>query len=272
MPAADLTNAQLRFLDRWVKGEKDGLDDTAPVRIFVMGVDQWRDERQWPLPDTVYTDYFLSSTSAANSATGGGTLNTDAPRGEEHDVYLYNPLRSVPTIGGNVLALGQGEYAGPCDQSDVEMREDVLCYSTDTLEHSVEATGHISLTLHVSCTAVDTDFTGKLVDVHPDGRAIVLSDGILRMRYRDSLAAPVLMKPGQVHEVVLELAATSNVFLPGHRIRLEVSSSNFPRYDRNSNTGGVIADDGEAAMETALYTVFHGPRHPSRLTLPLIRR
>lgn len=272
MAATDLTTPQLRFLNRWVKGQADALDHSAPVRIFVMGIDQWRDEQEWPLIDTDYTDFFLSSTSAANSAAGGGTLSTGTPRVEQCDTYLYNPMRPVPTIGGNILALGQGEHAGPSDQAEVERREDVLCYTTEVLDQPLEVTGHVTLVLHVASSAVDTDFTAKLVDVHPDGRAILLSDGILRMRYRESLATPRLMNADEIYEVSLDLAATSNVFLPGHRIRLEVSSSNFPRYDRNSNTGGVIADDGEAEMRPAVNTVFHGQRHPSRVILPLIRR
>lgn len=272
MLAANLGAAQLRFLNRWVKGDESALDDVAPVRIFVMGINQWRDETEWPLPDTRYVDYYLSATSASNSASGGGTLSTTVPDTDGQDVYLYNPLRPVPTVGGNILALGQGEYAGPSDQAEVELREDVLCFTTPMLEHAVEVTGHVSLTLNVSSSALDTDFTGKLVDVQADGRAIILCEGIQRMRYRESLGEPLPLEPHTVYEVTFDLAATSNVFLPGHRIRLEVSSSNFPRYDRNTNTGGNIATDGEADTKIALNTVHHGPAHLSRLTLPLIER
>jgi hypothetical protein len=140
------------------------------------------------------------------------------------------------------------------------------------LTDPVEVTGPVTLTLFVSSSAVDTDFTGKLVDVHPDGRAIILCEGIQRMRYRDSLAQARFMTPGQIYEITIDLTATSNVFLAGHRIRLEVSSSNFPRYDRNSNTGGVIATEREQDMTTAVNHVHHGPNQPSRLTLPLLRR
>ena len=162
--------------------------------------------------------------------------------------------------------------AGPVDQRRAEARDDVLCYSTPVLERPVEVTGHVSLTLFVSSSAVDTDFTGKLVDVFPDGRAIFLTDGILRARYRNSLAEPEPLTPGEVYEVTLDLSVTSNVFLPGHRIRLEVSSSNFPRFDRNTNTGGTVIEDGEEDVVVAVNRVFHGPGHPSRLVLPIIDR
>jgi putative CocE/NonD family hydrolase len=162
--------------------------------------------------------------------------------------------------------------AGPVDQRPAEAREDVLCFTTPELDEPVEVTGHVSLLLHVASSATDTDFTGKLVDVFPDGRAIILTEGILRTRYRNSLEDADLIEPGEVYEITLDLSATSNVFLRGHRIRLEVSSSNFPRYDRNTNTGGVIAGDGEQDVIAAVNHVLHGPRHLSRLVLPIIER
>ena len=162
--------------------------------------------------------------------------------------------------------------AGAVDQRRAEARDDVLCYSTPVLERPVEVTGHVSLTLFVSSSAADTDFTGKLVDVFPDGRAIFLTDGILRARYRNSLAEPELLTPDEVYEVALDLSVTSNVFLPGHRIRLEVSSSNFPRFDRNTNSGGAITEDGEEDVVVAVNRIFHGPGNPSRLVLPIIDR
>jgi putative CocE/NonD family hydrolase len=161
---------------------------------------------------------------------------------------------------------------GPVDQRQAESREDVLCYTTPVLDRPVEVTGHMSLTLFVSSSAPDTDFTGKLVDVFPDGRALYLTDGILRARYRTSLADPELLTPGQVYEVTMDLSVTSNVFLPEHRIRLEISSSNFPRYDRNTNTGRTIVEDGEEDVRVAVNRIFHGPGHPSRLVLPVVDR
>ncbi|WP_405539598.1 CocE/NonD family hydrolase [Streptomyces sp. NBC_00075] len=269
---SQLTDIQLRFLDRWLRGNEDALEGTAPVRIFVMGLDQWRDEQEWPLPDTQYTDYFLSASGPANTAEGAGLLSSAEPESEKQDTYLYDPRRPVPTLGGNIVALAPQDLAGPVDQRPVEARDDVLCFTTPVLENPVEVTGPVSLTVFVSSSAADTDFTGKLVDVFPDGRAIILCEGIQRGRYRNSLADPELMQPGEIYDITLNMSVTSNVFLPGHRIRLEVSSSNFPRYDRNGNTGGVIAEETEADMVIAVNHLHHGPAHPSRLTLPIIDR
>jgi putative CocE/NonD family hydrolase len=270
--AADVTAAHLRFFDRWVRGRTDTRDDPHPVRIFVMGVDQWRDEVDWPLPDTRYTDFFLAGGGRANTATGDGVLTRDGARVEAVDTFLYDPRRPVPSVGGTVLAAVPGAYPGPADQAAVETREDVLCFTTAVLERPVEVTGHVTLVLHVSSSAPDTDFTGKLVDVHPGGKAILVCEGIQRARYRRSLTEPEALEPGTVYELTIDLCVTSNVFLPGHRIRLEVSSSNFPRYDRNTNTGGTIATDGEDDLAIAVNRVHHGPDRPSRLVLPLIER
>jgi putative CocE/NonD family hydrolase len=270
--AADVTEEHLRFFDRWVRGRTDTPDDGHRVRIFVMGVDRWRDEVDWPLPDTRPTDFFLGGGGRANTATGDGVLTLAAPPAEAADTYLYDPRRPVPTLGGTVLAIASGAYPGPADQAAVETREDVLCFTTAVLDRPVEVTGHVSLVLHVSSSAPDTDFTGKLVDVHPDGQAILLCEGVQRARYRGSLTDPAPLEPGTVYELTVDLCVTSNVFLPGHRIRLEVSSSNFPRYDRNTNTGGTIAADGEGDLAVAVNRVHHGPAHPSRLVLPLIER
>jgi uncharacterized protein len=269
---ADLTGQHQRFFDRWLRGQADALAGSAPVRIFVMGIDQWRDEQDWPLPGTSYDAYYLHSSGRANTADGDGELRADAPGGGHADVYLYDPLRPVPTLGGRVMNPSTANAAGPVDQRRAESRDDVLCYSTPVLDHPVEVTGHVSLTLFVSSSAPDTDFTGKLVDVFPDGRAIFLTDGTLRARYRRSFAEPEFLIPGQVYEVTLDLSVTSNVFLPGHRIRLEVSSSNFPRFDRNTNTGGVISEDSASDVQVAVNRVFHDPAHPSRLVLPVINR
>ena len=269
---ADLTGAHQRFFDRWLRGRAGALDGSAPVRIFVMGIDQWRDEQDWPLPDTSYVDYYLDSSGRANTADGDGGLRGAPPDSEHADTYLYDPQRPVPTLGGRVMSPATANEAGPVDQRRAESRDDVLCYTTPVLERPVEVTGHVSLTLFASSSAPDTDFTGKLVDVFPDGRAIFLTDGILRARYRHSLADPELLTPGQIYEVAIDLSVTSNVFLPGHRIRLEISSSNFPRFDRNTNTGGTITEDREEDVQVAVNRIFHGPGHPSRLVLPVIDR
>ncbi len=258
--AAGVTEAHLRFFDRWVRGRPDTGDDPR-VRLFVMGLDQWRDEPDWPLPDTRHTGFFL---------TGDGVLTRETPSEKATDTFRYDPRDPVPSLGGTVLAAASGAYPGPADQTAVETREDVLCFTTAVLERPVEVTGHVTLVLHVSSSAPDTDFTGKLVDVHPDGQAILLCEGIQRVRYRESLTEPTLLEPGTVGELTLDLGVTANVFLPGHRIRLEVSSSNFPRYDRNPNTGGPVATAGEDDLVVAVNHVHHGPAHPSRLVLPLI--
>ncbi|WP_029114832.1 CocE/NonD family hydrolase [Mycobacterium sp. URHB0044] len=266
-----LTNLHVKFFDRWLRGDTTALDDIAPVKIFVMGIDQWRDEQDWPLPDTQWTDYHLGSSGHANTSNGDGVLTIAAAPNAEHDTYLYDPRRPVPTAGGACLPMTHG-FGGPVDQQAVATRDDVLCYATSVFEAPVEVTGPISVTLFVSSSAVDTDFTAKLVDVFPDGRAINLCDGILRVRYRDGLDREVMMEPGTVYEVIIDMTATANVFLPGHRIRLDISSSNFPRYDRNTNTGGVIAQESENQMVPAINHIHHGPHYPSRLILPIIDR
>ena len=270
--ASDLTGAHVAFFDRWLRGRTDALDGRSPVRIFVMGIDQWRDEADWPLPDTAYTDYYLDGAGSANTAEGDGVLRSDLPSAEADDTYTYDPADPVPSLGGRTLLPFEVNGAGPADQTPVESRDDVLCFSTPVLDAPVEVTGHVTLVLHVSSSARDTDFTGKLVDVHPDGRALYLTDGILRARYRGSLSEPELLEPDHVYEITLDLSVTSNVFLEGHRIRLEVSSSNFPRYDRNTNTGGTINTETLDQAVVATNHVLHGPEHPSRLVLPIIRR
>jgi putative CocE/NonD family hydrolase len=261
--AADLTATHLRFYDRWVRGRTDTERDPR-VRIFVMGLDQWRDEEDWPLPDTRYEDLFLHSDGHANSSHGDGKLRDDPPRDEVSDVFSYDPLDPVRTVGG--ATLGSDGPAGPADQASVEERHDVLCYTSEPLSAPLEATGHVTLTVHLSSSAPDTDVTGKLVDVFPDGRAILLCEGLCRMRHRDTPAAGPPVEPGEIIEVRVDLGVTSNVFLAGHRIRLEVSSSNFPRYDRNLNGGDATE------RRVAVNRIAHGPGHRSRLTLPVIER
>ncbi|HET9894542.1 MAG TPA: CocE/NonD family hydrolase [Streptosporangiaceae bacterium] len=271
---ADITRLQLRWFDWLLKGEDTGLAAEKPVRLFVMGANQWRDEDDWPLPDTEYVSYFLHSGGLANTAGGDGCLSADAPGDEPEDVYLYDPRDPVPTTGGATFLPGLfiGANAGPRDQRSVEARRDVLCYTTGPLAEPLEVIGPVAAVLHVSSSAPDTDFTAKLVDVAPDGRAENLADGIVRARYRESLAEPSLLEPGRTYEITIDLVATAAVFGAGHRIRLEVSSSNFPRFDRNTNTGGVIATEGESDLRQAVNRVHHARATPSRLILPVIRR
>jgi putative CocE/NonD family hydrolase len=235
---------------------------SSPIRLFVMGKNQWRSEREWPLARTQYVPYFLSSRGEANSAAGNGTLNAKAPNTQEPaDVYTYDPLDPVPTAGGAMI----GGAAGIARQNDVEVRKDVLVYTTPSLNRDVEVTGPISLILYASTTARSTDFTAKLVDVHPDGSAFNISEGILRGSYQEAQGPSAAEKVDENH---LELWPTSMVFFKGHRIRLEVSSSNFPRFDRNPNTGTRIAS--EVNVIPAKQTVRHDPEYPSRLILPII--
>ncbi len=271
---ADVTAMQIRWFDHWLKGEANGVPDDKPVKLFIMGLDAWREEADWPLPDTQFEKWYLHSDGRANSAAGDGGLSTEPPRAETPDTYLYDPRDPVRTCGGATFLPGLfiAANAGPRDQREVEARADVLCYTSAELAEDTEVTGPLSLTLYVSSSAVDTDFTGKLVDVFADGRAMILSDGILRARYRESLSAPKLMQPGTVYELTIDMIATANLFRAGHRIRLEVSSSNFPRFDRNTNSGGVIAAETADDFVVATNRIWHDERYPSHVVLPVIRR
>jgi putative CocE/NonD family hydrolase len=192
----DLTSEHLRFFDRWLRGRAGRAGGSAPVKIFVIGIDQWREEQDWPLPDTSYESWYLHSSGRASTAAGDGRLSPGAPGDTATDTYLYDPLRPVPSLGGRIMLPTTANAAGAVDQRPVEARDDVLCFTSEVLTEPVEVTGHVSLTLFASSSAPDTDFTGKLVDVFPDGRAIFLTDGILRARYRNSLDEPGPLAPG----------------------------------------------------------------------------
>jgi hypothetical protein len=261
-----LHEIQLEWFDYHLKGVRNGIGEKPPVRIFVMGDNRWRDENEWPLARTRYTSRFLLSEGRANSLSGDGRLSLEAPAESKHDCYTYDPNDPVPTRGGNNLTIRYGVY----DQTPVEQRSDVLVYTGDVLKSALELTGPLTLKLYAASSAPDTDFTAKLVDVRPDGYAQNIEDGIIRARYRDSLRYPTPIKPGQVYEYKIDLWATSHVFKAGHRIRLEVSSSNFPHFDRNPNTGHAIGVDAE--MRTAEQRIFHDQRYPSHLILPVIPR
>ncbi len=244
----------LPWFDRHLKGGMADPDE-APIRLYVQGAEQWREEREWPLARTRYVPYYLDSRGRANTAGGDGMLTMTLPEAAGEDTFIYDPAHPVPTAGGAMF----GEAGGIERQNGLEQRADVLVYSTPALKQDVEVTGPIEVILHVSTTAPHTDFTGKLVDVHPDGAAYNVCEGILRQSY-DGRVQPA--------EIRLELAPTSRVFLRAHRIRLEVSSSNYPRFDRNPNTGGDIPT--ERRLVPATQTVHHGPATPSRLVLPII--
>jgi len=266
----DLHAIQLRYFDHLLKGVDTGLLDEPPVRIFVMGENVWRDEQEWPLARTRYTPLYLHSGGAANSVRGDGTLSFDAPAGDEPaDGFTYDPHDPVPTRGGTTL-MALGMAGGVFDQREIEEREDVLVYTSDALEADLEVTGPVTMTLFAASTAPDTDFTAKLVDVRPDGYAANVVDGVVRARFRDSLRAPTPIEPGAVVEYAIDLWATSHLFRAGHRLRLEVSSSNFPRYDRNANTGAPFGTDTE--LRTAEQTIHHDAARPSAVVLPVIPR
>jgi putative CocE/NonD family hydrolase len=235
-----------------------------------MGKNEWRNEDSWPLQGAVTTSYFLHSSGKANSASGDGALSAAVAHAETADTYVYDPAIPVPTVGGPLCCDAVHLAPGPRDQREVEARSDVLVYTTPPLDQDVEVTGPITLDLFAKSSAVDTDFTGKLVDVAPDGAAINLTEGILRARYRESMSTATPIVPGQVYEYKIDLWSTSNVFLKGHRIRLEVSSSNFPRFDRNLNTGKDASTD--ATMVKATNTIVHDEKHPSALILPVVPR
>jgi len=260
----------LKWYDFLFLGKQNEFANGKPVKIFVMGEDKWRDEEAWPLARALQARYALHSAGKANSAAGDGALSLATASTEAVDRFVYDPANPVPTVGGPLCCDGAHLAAGPFDQKQVESRPDVLVYSTPVLTSDVEVTGPVTLDLFASSSAVDTDFTAKLVDVYPDGRAINLTEGILRARFRDSRETAKALVPGKIYELKVDLWSTSNVFLKGHQIRLEVSSSNFPRFDRNLNTGKSTAT--EASFVKATNTVYHDAAHPSALLLPIVPR
>jgi putative CocE/NonD family hydrolase len=262
----ELHAIQLRWFDHLLKGVDTGILQEAPVRLFVMGDNRWRDENEWPLARTRYTDLFLHGGGRANGSNSDGALAFTAPSDEPADRYVYDPNNPVPTRGGATLGIRSGVF----DQSEIEKRDDVLVYTSAVLQSDFEVTGPISLRLFAASSAPDTDFTAKLVDLRPDGYAANVAGGIMRARFRESLSNPTSITPGNVYEFNIDLWSTSQVFKAGHRIRLEVSSSNFPHFDRNPNTGHPFGVDAEVAV--ANQTVFHDSRYPSRLVLPVIPR
>lgn len=254
----DLTARQLRWFDRWVRDEPNGIDDEPPVRLFVMGVDRWRDEDDWPLARAVPTAYHLHPE---------GLLSPAPPPPSEPDRYRYDPADPVPARGGPTM-LSPELRPGPHDQRPIEARADVLTFTTPVLPADLEVTGPVVAHLWATSSAPDTDFVVRLCDVHPDGRSIGLVDGIVRARFRDP-RLQALIEPGRPYEYVVPLWSTSIVFRAGHRIRVHVTSSSFPRWDRNPNTGRDLFADTRTAV--ARQQVMHDPAHPSRVVLPVVR-
>lgn len=271
--AVDLDKVYLRWFDYWLKGIENGVKDEPPIKIFVMGENVWRYEREWPIARAQATKYYIASGGRANTLHGDGTLSTapPGPRSAPTDSYTYDPADPVPTLGGNSCCAAITPV-GPWDQRAAERRDDVLVFTSEVLKEPVEVTGPVVMKLYAATSAKDTDWTAKLVDVGPDGFARNVQEGILRARYRETRgqAPGTLVEPGRIYEYTIDMWAASNTFLPGHRIRLEVSSSNFPHFDRNLNTGEDTASG--TRMEKAQQTIHHSARYPSHLVLPIIPR
>jgi putative CocE/NonD family hydrolase len=259
---------QLEWFDHWLKGLDTPMTTEPPVQIFVMGSNVWRHENEWPIARTRHVRFYMASGGHANSFYGDGTLALAPQTRSVPDQYTYDPLKPVPTMGGAVCCNPTVFPWGPMDQRAVEKRRDVLVYTSTPLKRDLEVTGAVEVVLRASSSASDTDFTAKLVDVFPGGETRNLTDGILRARYRESLEKPQLMKPGEVYLLTIDAGVTSNVFLKGHRIRVEISSSNFPRFDRNLNTGKVVED--EVHLRTARQVIYHDRNYSSYIQLPVI--
>ena len=273
----DLAAEHVRWYDQRLRGIDTGIDGEPPVRIFTMGENIWRFENQWPPASMNYKKFFLHGEGRANSVFGNGHLDFDRCGDDEPvDEYIYDPANSVPTLGGNIGPLS-GTKAGAVDRRWIERRQDVLVYNTDTLQEDLEITGSPLVTLWASSDCTDTDFAATVCDVHPDGRAIIVCEGMVRTRFsqerQDPTASrenPKLAIPDLPSKYFVSLWHTSVVFKAGHRIRLELTSSNFPRFDRNPNTGHDLGLDAET--RPARNTVYHNGEYPTHLTLPVIER
>ncbi len=265
--AIELHDQLRRWFDYWLKDIDSGIMAEPPVSLFVMGENQWRSEHEWPLARTHYVPWYFHSGGAANTRDGDGGLLTVPPGSDEPaDTYIYDPRDPAPTLRGNTLMIPHGV----ADQRPAESRPDVLVYTSEPLARNLEITGPIKVQLFAATSAPDTDFTAKLVLVRPDGYAQNLQDGIIRARYRTSARQPSFITPGQVYEYSIDLWATSQVCPAGHRLRVEISSSNFPRFDRNPNTGAPLGMDDR--LETARQTIRHTAEYPSHIVLPVIPR
>ena len=266
----DALTLQLRWYDHWLKGMDNGLASEAPVKLFVMGRNAWVYEREYPLARTDYRPLYFSSGGNANAAAGDGRLTWTKPAGASPtDRFRYDPNDPVPSVGGNNCC-GTPTAAGPQDQRPIEGRRDVLIYTSDVLQEEIEVTGPVKVVLYAASDAVDTDFVAKLVDVYPDGSSYNMAEGIVRARYRESLTKPGLLKPGEVYRFEIDLVGTSVAFLKGHRIRVHVTSSHFPQFDRNPNTGAAFGTS--AAVKVAEQTIYHDATRASHVLLPVIPR
>jgi putative CocE/NonD family hydrolase len=260
------------WFDHFLKGKDNRILDTLPkVRYFTMGINKWQTSDTWPPAGAQTMALFLASGGKANTLDGDGLLTAAAPPADHPDSYVYDPMNPVPSYGGNVCCTGNAVAGGAFDQRKVESRPDILVYTTEPLKEGIEVSGPIDVTLYVSSDVKDTDFTVKLIDVYPDGPAFNLDETIQRLRYRNGYdKPPAWIEPGKVHKVTLQPMTTSNYFEAGHRIRIEVSSSNFPRFDRNMNTGGNNYDEVNGVV--AHNSVHHSTQYPSQVTITVVKR
>ena len=259
------------WFDMLLKGDQNDFKATQPrVRYYTMGSNKWQQAESFPLPNTEIKDFFLSSAGKANTRNGDGALLLTPPSKDNPDAFMYDPMNPVGSYGGNVCCTGNAVQGGSFDQSQMELRNDILVYTSEKLVEGVEITGFIESTLFVSSTGLDTDVTIKLIDVYPDGKAYNLDETIQRLRYRDGYDKEVFMEKNKVYKVDLTPMVTSNYFPAGHKIRIEVSSSNFPRFDRNLNTGGNNYDEAKGiVVENKIH---HSKQYPSVIKLPFIKK
>lgn len=259
------------WFDLWLKGEQNNFKENTPrVQYYTMGSNIWQSANEWPPVNTKLETYYINSKGSANSLYGDGKLTTTKPKQDMPDSFIYDPMNPVTSYGGNVCCTGNAVKGGAFDQQQMETRNDILVYTTDVLSEGVEVSGFIESTLYVSSDAKDTDFTIKLIDVYPDGTAYNLDETIQRARYREGYDKEVFMQKGKVYKVDLTPMSTSNYFKKGHRIRIEISSSNFPRFARNLNTGGTNYDESKGVV--AHNKVHHSDTYPSQIRLPIIRK
>ena len=257
------------WLDLWLKGVKNDFKTKTPrVQYYTMGSNKWQSSETWPPESAVLTSYYLTSNGKANESLRDGRLSTSKANSDQADGFTYDPMKPVPSYGGNVCCTGNAIKGGAFDQQEMETRDDVLVYTTDVLKEGIEVSGFIESTLYVSSDAKDTDFTIKIIDVYPDGRAYNLDETIQRARYREGYDQEVFMEKDKVYKVDLTPMSTSNYFKKGHRIRIEISSSNFPRFARNLNTGGNNYDEKEGFV--AHNKVHHSAIYNSQIRLPII--
>lgn len=263
-----LNDLHRKWFEYWLKGIDHGLEEEPPVQIFVMGENRWRYEQEFPLKRTQFQAWYFHSNGSANSLEGDGSLSTQLPQDEPVDTFVYNPASPVPTKGGNLLPLGIN--AGPRDQREIENRKDVLVYSSVPLAEDIEVTGPLIIKLWASTDVIETDFTAKLVDVHPSGYAQNIQGGVVRTSYRKSHSNPSYIEPNKVYLYEINLGYTSNLFKKGHQIRVEISSSNFPYYARNLNNGE--EHHKTSIFNSANQSIYHNRNYPSHIILPIIPR